>query len=161
MSCLPVFADALSRLHADIAIVRLVQAGIPESRISAVFSQRRAPNSVCCWLKSFHAIPRTRAWPIAAAGILGKVLRRGFGGEIVEREFENLGLSGDAAKRLQEKVEDGRIVLCVHARTESEALAAWQVFRRAGLENVTRPMGEAARPAFGTTPAALPAGIAA
>jgi hypothetical protein len=156
-----VFADALSRLHADIAIVRLVQAGIPESRISAVFSQQRAPNSVGCWLKSFHAIPRTRAWPVAAAGILGKILRRGFGGETVERELEDLGLNGGSAKWLQEKVEDGRTVLCVHARTESEALAAWQVFRRAGLENVTRPMGDGVRPAFRTAPTALPAGIAA
>jgi hypothetical protein len=161
MSRLPVFADALSRLHADVAIVRLVQAGISESRISAVFSQRRAPNSVSCWLKSFHAIPRTRAWPVAAAGILGRILRRGFGGEAVEREFENLGLNGSSAKWLQEKVEDGRIVLCVHARTESEALAAWQVFRRAGLENVTRPMGGTPRLAFQTAPTALPAGVAA
>lgn len=160
MSCLPVFADALSRLHADVAIVRLVQAGIPESRISAVFSERQAPNSVRCWLKGFHAIPLTRSWPTAAAGILGGILRRGFGGESVERELENLGL-GHSAKWLQEKVEDGRIVLCVHARTELEALAVWQVFRRAGLENVTRPMADAPQPTLRAVPATLPAGIAA
>ena len=49
MASIPVFAETLSRLHADIAVVRLIRAGIAADKISAVFPQRRAPNSVCCW----------------------------------------------------------------------------------------------------------------
>lgn len=139
MSSLPVFADALSRLHADIAIIRLIRAGIPASRISAVFPRRRAPNSVCCWLKSFNCIPRASAWPIAAAGLLGRLFRRGFESEEVSRELETLGLSPEISKRLVEKTDEGRIVVCVHARTESEAAAAWHIFHHVGVENITLP----------------------
>lgn len=141
MSSLPVFADALSRLQADIAIIRLVQAGIPAARISAVFPQRRTPNSVCCWLKTFTNIPRASHWPVAAAGLLGRLFRRGFDSAEVRRQLESLGLSPETSRRLQEKIEDGRIVLCVHARTESEAAVAWHVFHHVGVENITPPAG--------------------
>lgn len=139
MSSLPVFADALSRLHADVAIIRLVRAGIPTSRISAVFPQLRAPNSVCCWLKSFSCIPRASSWPVAAAGLLGKLFRRGLDSTSVGRELESLGLSPETSKRLLEKTEEGRIVVCVHARTESEAAIAWHVFHHVGAESITLP----------------------
>lgn len=139
MSSLPVFADALSRLHADIAIIRLVRAGIPAARISAVFPRRSAPNSVCCWLKSFNCVPRVSTWPIAAAGLLGKLFKRGVDSAEVCRELETLGFPADTTKRILEKTAEGRIVLCVHARTESEAAVAWHIFHHVGLENIALP----------------------
>lgn len=137
MSSLPVFADALSRLHADIAIVRLIRAGISPDKISAVFPRRRAPNSVCCWLKNFHRVPFTSALPIAAAGLLGKVFKHGVRSPESGRDLEALGLSSDVARRVIEKIEDGRIVLCVHARNETQAAIAWHVFQHVGMENIT------------------------
>lgn len=137
----PVFADASSRLHADIAIVRLIRAGISPSRISAVFPQRRAPNSVCCWLKTFTRIPRAASWPVAAAGLLGKLFRRGLNSAHVTRELEALGLPPESSRRLLERIEEGCIVLCVHARTDSEAAVAWHIFQHVGVENITLPGG--------------------
>lgn len=139
MSFRPVFADATSRLHADIAIMRLIRAGIPEEHLSAVFSPRQAPNSVYCWMKDFSAVPETSSCPTAAAGLLGKILRHGFEGAAVKRVLESLGFNERAAKHLQETVEEGGVVVCVHARTESEAAAAWHVFRHVGMENITLP----------------------
>jgi hypothetical protein len=136
MPSLPVFADALSRLHADIAIVRLIRAGISADKISAVFPQRRAPNSVCCWLKNFHRIPVRSALPIAAAGMLGRLIQPGIRAVDVERKLENLGLAPDVAASLLERIQEGRIVLCVHARNDTQAAIAWHIFRHVRAENI-------------------------
>lgn len=161
MASLPVFADAPSRLQADIALVRLVRAGIPADRLSAVFPRRSAPNGVCCWLKNFNRIPRTSAWPTAAAGLLGKLFKSGIRASHVAEELETLGLSPALTKRLWERIEDGRTVLVVHARTETEVAIAWHVFHHVGLENIAMPDERTLFPA--QLPEVLPqlAGIAA
>lgn len=142
MTSIPVFADAHSRLHADIAIIRLIRAGIRTGRISAVFPSRRAPNSVCCWLKDFRRISLRSALPIATAGLLGQLFNRKARRADVERTLESLGLAPEMGERMLEKVRDGRIVLCVHARNETEAAIAWHIFQHVGAENITCPSHE-------------------
>jgi hypothetical protein len=141
MASIPVFADALSRLHADIAVIRLIRAGIPAEKISAVFPRRRAPNAVCCWLKHFNDVPFGSATEVAAAGVLGRLFKSysklqspKFG-----RELEVLNLTPIDARRVLEKVDEGRIVLCVHARTEAQAAVAWHIFQHVGAENISSP----------------------
>lgn len=151
MSSLPVYADAVSRLQADIALVRLIRAGIPVSRISAVFPRRSAPNGVCCWLKNFTRIPRA-SWPMAAAGLMGKLFKSGIRATHVADELDELGLAADVTKRICEKIEEGRIVLFVHARTENEAAVAWHVFHHVSCENITLPADR-----YFAAPAELPA----
>ena len=136
MSTLPIFADASSRLLADIAMVRLIRAGIPKNRISAIFPRRRAPNSVGCWLKDLAVISRVGDVSIAAAGILGGVWRHGFTAPRVQGELESLGLRADFAERAVEKAAAGQIILCVHARNEPEAAIAWHIFQHVGAENI-------------------------
>lgn len=142
MSSIPVFADAHSRLHADIAIIRLVRAGIRTGRISAVFPCRQAPNSVCCWLKDFRRVSLRSALPIATAGLLGQLFNRKARTAEVENTLESLGLAPEMAERVIEKVRDGQIVLCVHARNETEASIAWHIFQHVGAENITCPSHE-------------------
>jgi len=137
MSSIPVFADVLSRLQADIAIVRLVQAGIRPERVSAIFPRLRAPNSVCCWLSDFHRVPLASALPVAAAGVFGRLWRRGIRSQAVEMKLEALGLRPEVADRCLEKIEAGRIVLCVHAGNEMEAAIAGRTFQRVGAENIS------------------------
>lgn len=136
MSSIPVFADTFSRLQADIAIVRLVRAGIAVDKVSAIFPQRRAPNSVCCWLKNFHRIPVRSALPIAAAGLLGRLIEPGIRAASVERKLENLGLPTDLAAALMERIREGRIVLSVHARNRTQASLARHIFQQVGAENI-------------------------
>lgn len=140
MSSLPVIAEAHSKLHADIAIIRLLRAGIRSEKISAVFPRNRAPNSVCCWLSNFHRVPITSSLPIAAAGLLGRIFRKGVRAHHFDEQLENLGLTADMTTRLIERIEDGRIVLCVHARNKGEAAIAWNVFHRVAAENVVCPV---------------------
>lgn len=137
MSSLPVFANTLSKLHADIAIIRLIRAGIVADKISAVFPPGRAPNSVCCWLKHFHRIPFLTSLPMAAAGVLGMVFRQGAKSAEVEQELDELGLNRELTRRIFERTDAGRIVICVHARNEAEAAIAWHIFHHVGAEDIT------------------------
>jgi hypothetical protein len=136
MSSLPVFADVSSRLHADIAIVRLIRAGISAEKVSAVFPQRSAPNSVCCWLKNFHRLAVRSALPIAVAGVLGRLFEPGIRAADVERKLETLGLAPDVAAALLERVRDGRTVICVHASNDTQAAIAWHIFQHVRAENI-------------------------
>jgi hypothetical protein len=140
MSSLPVLAEASSKLHADIAMIRLLRAGIRSDKISAVFPRGRAPNSVCCWLSSFQRVPIASTLPLAAAGLFGRLFRNGYRSENFHRQVEKLGLTPDMTSRLIHKMEDGRIVLCVHARNESEAAVAWHIFHHVGAEIITSPV---------------------
>lgn len=141
MSTLPVLAEAHSKLHADIAIIRLLRAGIRAEKISAIFPRNRAPNSVCCWLTSFHRVPIAAKLPVAAAGLLGRLFRKGISAHQFDEQLENLGLTNEMTTRLIEKMEDGRIVLCVHARNENEAAVAWHIFHHVAAENIVCPAG--------------------
>jgi len=139
MSSLPVFAEASSKLHADIAIIRLLRSGIRAANISAVFPRNRAPNTVCCWLSGFRRVPTESGSPLAAAGQLGRLFRNGHRANDFDRQAENLGLTTEMTNRVIEKVEDGSIVVCVHARNEAEAAVAWHIFQHVGAENITCP----------------------
>lgn len=163
MSSIPVFADAQSRLLADLAIVRLVRAGIPTERISAVFPRRRAPNTVCCWFKNIVAVPNPKKWPIAASGLLQKLFYKGTGATHVARELESLNLGYESAQRILEKTQEGLIVVCVHACTEKEAVIAWHIFQHVGVENIYSPEADLLQLPPAVLPATLPqvAGIAA
>jgi hypothetical protein len=141
MASIPVFAETLSRLHADIAVVRLIRAGIAADKISAVFPQRRAPNSVCCWLKHFNQIPFSSAIPMAAAGLLGRLFKSYTKTPKFGRELEVLGLSPALTKQILERTEAGSVVVCVHARNETQASIAWHIFQHVGVENITCPAG--------------------
>lgn len=138
MSSIPVFADAQSRLVADLAIVRLVRAGIPTERISAVFPRRRAPNTVCCWFKNIVTVPNPTKWPIAVSGLLQKLFYKGAASRHV-RDLESLSLSPEIAQQILEKTQEGQIVVCVHARTEKEAAIAWHIFQHVGAETIYSP----------------------
>lgn len=165
MASIPVFAEALSRLQADIAVIRLMRAGISADKISAVFPRRRAPNAVCCWLKHFHPVSFAPTVPVAAAGLLGRLFKsyRTARAPKFGRELEVLGLTPTFVQRILEKVESERIVLCVHARNEMQASIAWHVFQHVGVENIASPAETELARTFRDVPEQRPqlAGLAA
>jgi len=145
MNRLTLIASATSRLHADIMLVRLRRAEFECSQVSALFPSGCMPNAVSCWLpmandSSFQlsgesvtcagwlrksAGPGTRfrnALKKAGRGILGLLSR------------ENIDESG--AHILAEQLEQGHILLAVHARNEFQASVAWDVFRQAHGETI-------------------------
>ena len=145
MSSHPVVAEVNSKLHADIALIRLLRAGIRAEHISAIFPRGRAPNTVCCWLNGFHSVPLITAVPMAAAGVLGQLFRTVSTTEGFEGELDDLGLSSEMISRLTEKMEDGRTVLCVHARNDAEAAVAWHIFQHVAAEHIDSPIDLAGR----------------
>lgn len=140
MSTLPVFAGATSRLHADIILIRLLRAGIRPEHLSAVFLRRRAPNSVCCWLRGFFQVAqRLASVPMAAAGPLAPVLKGAVSAAAAMRGLEALGLESHHVQQLLEKASGGQVALCVHARNETEAVIAWHIFQHVAAEDITCP----------------------
>ncbi|MEO7597370.1 MAG: hypothetical protein ABIV50_00440 [Opitutus sp.] len=136
MSSLPVVAEVNSKLHADIALIRLLRAGIRAEHLSAVFPRGHAPNTVCCWLNGFHGVPLTTAVPMAAAGVLGQLFRTVSTTEGFEAELDDLGLTPEMISRLTERIEDGRTLLCVHAHNDAEAAVAWHIFQHIAAEHI-------------------------
>lgn len=155
MSTLPVLAEVSSKLHADIAIIRLLRAGVRADQVSAIFPQGRAPNSVCCWLTNFHRIPIASGMPIAAAGLLGRLFRNGVDVSDREEQLDQLGLTAEMTRRLVEKMEDGRLIVCVHARNEADAAVAWHIFEHVGADHIAAPAdhGERSTPELPAMPA--------
>ena len=139
MSSLPVVAEVNSKLHADIALIRLLRAGIRSEHISALFPRGRAPNTVCCWLNGFHSVPLTTSVPMAAAGVLGQRCRSVTSKEGFEAELDDLGFGTEMVARLSDRIEDGRTLLCVHARNEAEAAVAWHIFQHVAAEHIDCP----------------------
>jgi hypothetical protein len=144
MSTIPVVAEANSKLHADIALIRLLRAGIPTTRISAIFPRGRAPNTVCCWLKQFRNVP-LGAQPMAATGLMGGLLGDGTKSDNFAERADALGLTHEMISRLLDQIEDGRIVLCVHAHNEAEAAIAWHIFHHVSAETIMCPADHDAR----------------
>jgi len=139
MSSLPVIAEVSSKLHADIAIIRLLRAGIHVDQISAAFPSGRAPNTVSCWLNDFRRVPVASQSPVSATGLLGRLFGTDYQSEDFDEQLDALGLSVELAARLVEKMEDGRIILCVHARNEAEATVAWHIYEHVAADHVATP----------------------
>jgi hypothetical protein len=144
MSSFPVVAEANSKLHADIALTRLLRSGIPATRISAIFPRGRAPNTVCCWLKDFREVP-VGTEPTAATGLLANLLSQGTKTEDFTERAEALGFTHEMVARLRDFMEDRRIVLCVHAHNEAEAAVAWHIFHHVAAESIMCPADHEAR----------------
>lgn len=145
MPSLPIFAETNSKLHADITIIRLLRAGFQADQLSAIFPQAWTPNSVSYWLSDIHSIQVASALPMAASGPLGELLGYGPESNEYQVEMDQLGLSSEMTSRLLEKVEDGRTVLCVHARSETEVAIAWHVFLHVAAEHITSPVDQVDR----------------
>lgn len=137
MSSTTVFAHALSRLHADVIIVRLKRAGIAPEKISALFPRRFPPNSVFCWLKGLTCTRHASAASISAAGPLREIFSHGNRPAYIAHQLELRGLPADEAHSRLEKVQEGQTLICVHATDEDEAAIAWHIFKHVEAEHIS------------------------
>lgn len=131
-----VLATANSRLHADIMMIRLRRAGINIDRVSAVFSNRFAPNSFFFWLRS----PRTlRSHANGDAFFAAGPLQELMSGDDVEhmpRTLRRLGLSQHDAAHFAQSLWLGHGVLCVQAKNQDEAAVVWHIFKHSRAEDI-------------------------
>jgi len=149
-----VLATANSRLHADIMMIRLRRAGINIDRVSAIFSNRFAPNSFFFWLRS----PRTlKSHANGDAFFAAGPLQQHMGNDDVEhmpRTLRRLGLSQPEAAHFAQSLWLGHGVLCVQVKNQDEAAIVWHIFKHSRAEDIAiagLPVNEPA-----TAPAAAP-----
>ncbi len=141
MNSIPVFAVARSRLQADVMLIRLRRTNIPIERISALFQSAFLPNSVACWLSHWHLLTHDLGrGALVAVGPIVKWLRGAEKNAISpscalrRARFDRL-----TAERLEEHLEQGKMLLCVHAAAEEEVAIAWHIFQHAAAELIALP----------------------
>jgi hypothetical protein len=122
-----VFASATSRLHADVIVIRLTRAGLPASRISAVFPERLKPNCADCWLEGRKKSPSFGVEPIVAVGPLSASLDLSSEASLVQ-SLRAAGLGLEEAKSSVERLGKGQVLICAAVRSEEELSIAWHMF---------------------------------
>lgn len=136
MKKIPVVAVAHSRLHADVMLIRLRRAGVDCNAISAFFPQSSMPNSVACWL------PVSKKEPLHVGNETvvpaGKARTRvpGNDARAMIAALEQSGIDHSSAQSLEEKLEQGHILISVSAANEAEASIAWHIFKHASAETI-------------------------
>lgn len=152
---LPVIASVNSRLHADVALIRLRHARINCRHISVLFPADSMPNAVGCWLPVAEKSGlRVGPQVISCAGQLLKQLDARMEGHDDGREVADLliqaGVDAMGAHILADRLDQGHILICVHADNEAETKAAYGVFRKAAADTIivgAKPRARAAKPA--------------
>ena len=154
MKTLPIIASVNSRLHADVALIRLRHAKINCRNLSVLFPAHSMPNAVGCWLPvAGKSGLRVGQEEIACAGQLRKQLDASTAAHDDGREVAELlmhaGVDAMGAHILAEKLGQGHILLCVHAANEAETSAAYRVFRNSSADTIivgAQPSVRAAKP---------------
>ena len=130
MSRLVVFATALSRLHADLLIVRLRQAGISPASVSVLYPPSSRPNSGLCWLSGSARLALSTGAPVEVSGRLRVALahaEEGAGHGSLGERLRDFGLTRDQGADLEESLRESHLVLAVEVYEEASLNAVFQV----------------------------------
>jgi hypothetical protein len=135
MSRLVVFATALSRLHADLLIVRLRQAGISRTSISALYAPSSRPNSGLCWLSGTARLALSSGEPVEVSGRLRVALGHGPAGaghSSLLKRLADFGLTAKQSAELEESLLESHLVLAIEVHKEPALNSVFNVLQ--GLE---------------------------
>ncbi len=139
MSRLVVFATALSRLHADLLMVRLRQAGVAKSSLSAIYAAGSRPNSGICWLSGHARLRLSSGEPVEVSGrlriALGHRDHDSAHGSLGNRLGE-FGLTREQRADLEESLREGHLVLAVEIHGEALLTAVFQVLDGLAAEKI-------------------------
>src|SRR5882724_11688419 len=139
MSNLLVYATALSRLHADLLVVRLKQADVAMSQISIVHPKASRPNSTRCWLSGSLRLPLASGANVSVAGPLRHLLahsRRGTGPNTLVSRLRRLGLTPGQSHEIDERLMENRIIVAIAVPSEFELPAIFGALRGVAAEDV-------------------------
>jgi hypothetical protein len=139
MSHLLVYATAESRLHADLVVVRLKQAGIDTDLISVIHPAAARPNSALCWLNGMSSLPMTSGGSTSVSGLfryaLSDVSRNNGSSSLADR-LSCLGLTHDQGMSIEESLMENRIIVLVEVHDEYDLPAIFHTFRGLAAEKV-------------------------
>jgi len=166
-----IYATAVSRLHADLAIVRLNKAGIAMSQISILHPPFSRPNSAL-WLDGSAEFSLSGGESVLVSGFLRSWLRgsaNADGADSLSDKLFDLGLVRGQSNQIEESLLERRVVVAIAEWDESKLPAIFDCLQCVGAEHVRqatidRPLANAAacrpriRPAFSPIAQALAIG---
>lgn len=139
MSHLLVYATTDSRLHADLVIVRLKQAGISTALISILHPKSLRPNSAVCWINGSVFLPWPSGEGISVSGSLSRPLNE----DLKKNESSpfadrlcRLGLSHEQGASLEDSLLERRIVIAIEVHDEYELPAIYHTLRGMAVQKV-------------------------
>lgn len=130
-------ASANSRLHADVMLIRLRRSGIACNQISTWFPQHHMPNAAACWLpvgRAHHV--QIGGKTVVMAGPLHQRVSSCKDAKSVIALLMASGLDRATAESVEEKIEQGHILIFVDAHNADEAAVTQQVYARSSAEFV-------------------------
>jgi hypothetical protein len=139
MSRLVVFATAFSRLHADLAIVRLRRAGVSAGSISALYPPASPPNSGLCWLSGSARLPLSSGESVGVSGRLRVALAHadeGSGHTSLSDRLGDFGLTRAQGAELEESLRENHLVLAIEIRGEAVLTAVFQILQSLECEKI-------------------------
>jgi hypothetical protein len=141
-----VFATAACRIHADILIARLKQAGIPMDLISAFYRPQMRPNSAICWLGGTARGAMSSGETMLVSGLLRFALGHHHGaGQPLAHGLNSLGLAPGQAMALEETVLKNHTVLCIQAEDDHGLAVILRTLEDNAAENVLFGVTESTR----------------
>ncbi len=130
-----IFANASSRLHTDLIVIRLKRSGISCDQISVIYPIDQMPNSADCWLDGKSSPSSYEGEMVAVAGPLRKILSVKNEGALIQSLLK-IGLPGESAAACAEHLNQGEIVIGVNPTNDDEATIVWDTLVDARAESV-------------------------
>jgi hypothetical protein len=130
-----IFANASSRLHADLIVIRLKRSGIPCDQISVIYPTDLVPNSALCWLEGKSMPANYEGEMVAVAGPMRKVLSVKNEGSLIQ-SLSKMGLPGESAAACAEHLSQGEIVIGVNTTNEDEVATVWDTLCEARADSI-------------------------
>jgi len=116
-----VFATALSRLHSDILLVRLKQAGLPIDLMSVFYPRRLQPNSARSWMEGSMRVSIGHGESVCLSGLLRYALSElKAEGRPLASCLGGLGLGAQQSLNVEQALMDNRIVICIQSEDDWE-----------------------------------------
>jgi|GEM_PF-2877501 len=130
-----IFANASSRLHADLIVIRLKRSGIACEQISLIYPTDLVPNSALCWIEGKSAPANYEGEMVAVAGPMRKLLSVKNEGSLIQ-SLSKIGLPGENAAAFAEHLNQGEIVIGVNTANKDEVAVVWDTLRDTRADSI-------------------------
>ena len=133
------YATLLSRLHADLLVVRLKHAGVDTTQISMIHPKDMQPNSTLCWVEGATRVPVLSGESVVVAGPLRFALyqmHKHVISDSLAEHLQNLGLTKAQSMGVEERLAENRIVVTVELQHKRQLPAVLGAMDKVSAENV-------------------------
>ena len=137
-----IYGSAITRLHAELALVRLGQAGIGLAHVSVFYPQHSRPRHAL-WTKDCAEFPLSTGEPVLVSGFLRSWLKDTVDAaesNSLAEGLRNLGLLHGPSQYIEGCLREGRAVVAAAEWDEFRASVVVECLRGVGTENIRQAM---------------------